>query len=160
EGAPVGTLNGKRALQRAVDLYTGDLLPNCYDEWILPVRERLREDFLAALAQLVLLLEQHGDLAAALLYGQRLLRHDPLREENYRLVMRLHVAVGDRAGVANVFRSCERIMRRELGVAPGQATVDLLRQAEQLSASGEGELRRWRSSRADEIAEGVGNLPS
>src|SRR5690348_3022166 len=30
------------ALEQADSLYRGDLLPSCYDEWILPERERLR----------------------------------------------------------------------------------------------------------------------
>src|SRR5207253_2766593 len=97
----------------------------------------------------------------AILYGQRLLRHDPLREENYRLVMRLHLGLGDRAGVANIFRNCERIMRRELGATPSQATVDLFRQAEGLSAPEEGDLRhRRRGSSAKELPERLGNLPA
>jgi len=29
------------AFDRAVVTYTGDLLPDCYDEWVQPVRERL-----------------------------------------------------------------------------------------------------------------------
>ncbi|MEP7358350.1 MAG: 6-hydroxy-D-nicotine oxidase, partial [Anaerolineales bacterium] len=31
-----------RALQQAANLYLGDLLPGCYDDWIAPERERLR----------------------------------------------------------------------------------------------------------------------
>jgi DNA-binding SARP family transcriptional activator len=31
------------ALEQADNLYRGDLLPGCYDEWILPERERLRQ---------------------------------------------------------------------------------------------------------------------
>jgi two-component SAPR family response regulator len=37
------------ALEETVSLYRGDLLPSCYDEWILPERERLRQAFLEAL---------------------------------------------------------------------------------------------------------------
>ena len=38
----------RKRLFRAVDLYRGDLLPSCYDEWIAPERERLREMFVGA----------------------------------------------------------------------------------------------------------------
>ena len=31
------------ALEQADSLYRGELLPGCYDEWILPERERLRQ---------------------------------------------------------------------------------------------------------------------
>ncbi len=36
------------ALQAAVNAYTGDLLPDCYDEWILQPRERLRQALVQA----------------------------------------------------------------------------------------------------------------
>ena len=39
----------RQALAQAVDLYRGDLLPSCYDEWILPERDRLRQSFFKAL---------------------------------------------------------------------------------------------------------------
>src|SRR5262249_21349142 len=44
------------ALVEAVDLYRADLLPGCYDDWIAPERERLRQHYLDALASLVRLL--------------------------------------------------------------------------------------------------------
>src|SRR5688500_5908976 len=119
-------------LQEVVDLYTGDLLPACYDEWILAPRERMRQGFLWALTELVSALEDEGELNTAALYAQRLLRHDPLQEENYRRLMRLHLAMADGAGVVNVFRQCERVLRRELGVEPSDATRQLLRRAEAL----------------------------
>jgi predicted ATPase/DNA-binding SARP family transcriptional activator len=119
------------ALQKAAELYAGDLLPGCYEEWIMAPRERLRQQFLGSLEQLVRVLESMGDLNPAILYAQRLVRHDPLREENYRRLMRLHLANGDRAGVLSAYRDCQAVLKRELGVEPGQATAALLRQAEE-----------------------------
>lgn len=34
----------RQALTKAVTLYRGDLLPGCYDEWILPERDRLQPE--------------------------------------------------------------------------------------------------------------------
>src|SRR5262245_64257132 len=31
----------RQALEEATALYRGELLPSCYDEWLLPIRERL-----------------------------------------------------------------------------------------------------------------------
>jgi DNA-binding SARP family transcriptional activator len=36
-------------LERAAQLYRGDLLPSCYDEWIAPERERLQQVLLGVL---------------------------------------------------------------------------------------------------------------
>jgi hypothetical protein len=63
------------ALEEAVGLYGGDLLPSCYDDWILSERERLRQAFTEALERLILLLEDQRDYRAAIGSAQRLLRH-------------------------------------------------------------------------------------
>ena len=144
------------SLQHAVDLYTGDLLPACYDEWILAPRERLRQGFMEALAHLVEALDKEGNPHSATLYAQRLLRHDPLQEENYRRLMRLHLGMADRAGVVSVYRQCERALRRELGVEPSDATRELLRRAEELS----GHEPRGQRAKGRGKARVQGNLPA
>jgi DNA-binding SARP family transcriptional activator len=42
-----------QALEQAANLYHGDLLPSCYDDWIEPYREQLRQQAIAGLDQLV-----------------------------------------------------------------------------------------------------------
>jgi predicted ATPase/DNA-binding SARP family transcriptional activator len=110
------------ALEQAIALYHGDLLPSCYDDWILAERERLRQAETGALERLLLLLESEGQPRAALAYAQRLLRHDPLREDTYRALMRLYAACGDRAGVLRVYHTCASVLERELATVPSAAT--------------------------------------
>ena len=113
---------GLAALREAVEVYTGDLLEGCYDEWLFGERERLRQRYLEALEHLVALLEVRGDHARAILYADRLLRHDPLSEKAYRLLMRLHDARGDRARAMRVYHVCAATLERELGVEPSAPT--------------------------------------
>ncbi|GAB4411724.1 MAG: BTAD domain-containing putative transcriptional regulator [Anaerolineae bacterium] len=110
------------ALQQAINLYQGDLLPDCYDDWILPHREQLRHAFSQALERLSIRLENGRDYPAAIRTTQRLLRHDPLHEATYRRLMRLHALNGDRAGVQQVYQDCLTTLRRELDVPPSLAT--------------------------------------
>lgn len=110
------------ALREAAELYTGDLLEGHDDEWLLEERERLRLRYLAALERLVALLEARGDHAQAISYAERLLRLDPLREETYRALMRLHDARGDRARALRAYHACAAALERELGVEPAPAT--------------------------------------
>jgi predicted ATPase/DNA-binding SARP family transcriptional activator len=110
------------ALQEAVDLYAGDLLPSCYDEWILPERERLRQRFMAALERLIALLEHEHDYALASRYAQRLRQADPLNEATYRRLMRLYALNGDQAGVQRAYQECVTILQRELAAEPSPAT--------------------------------------
>jgi DNA-binding SARP family transcriptional activator len=109
-------------LREAVELYTGDLLEGCYDEWLFEERERLRQRYLDVLERLAALLEARGDDAEAILCAERLMRHDPLREETYRLLMRLHDARGDRARALRVYHACVATLERELGVEPSAPT--------------------------------------
>jgi predicted ATPase/DNA-binding SARP family transcriptional activator len=123
--AQQGDLHALRsALEQAIALYQGDLLPSCYDDWILPERERLRQALTAALERILRLLEREGQPRAALAYAQRLLRHDPLREDTYRILMHLYAACGDRAGVRRVYHTCATVLERELATEPSAATRD------------------------------------
>ena len=112
----------RAALNPAVLVYRGELLPSCYDEWILPERERLHQAFLGALERLIGLSEQQQDYPAAIDYAQQLLRHDPLHEATYRQLMLLHARNGDRASALDTYRTCAAILERELGVEPSAAT--------------------------------------
>jgi non-specific serine/threonine protein kinase len=115
----------RAALEQAVHLYRGDLLPSCYHDWILPERERLRQDYLAALDALVELLGASGRAAAAISLAQRRLAADPLDEATYQTLMRLHAQRGDRAGVLRVFETCAATLQRELAIEPGASTREL-----------------------------------
>jgi DNA-binding SARP family transcriptional activator/predicted ATPase len=109
-------------LEQAVTTYQGDLLPGCYDEWILPVRERLNQSFLQALQQLVDLLAEAGEYELAVPYAHQLRGSDPFREQSYQQLMTLHEARGDRAAALRVYHDCVTMLEQELGVSPGPET--------------------------------------
>jgi DNA-binding SARP family transcriptional activator len=112
----------RQALEKAVGLYQGDLLPDCYDEWVLSERDRLRQLFLEALERLVELLEQEQNYSAAIRAAQRLIRHDSLHETAYRHLMRLYARNGNRAALARTYQACVTVLERELAVGPSSAT--------------------------------------
>lgn len=116
------------ALERAIALYKGDLLPSCYDDWIIPQRERLRKAYLSALERLVRMLEDQRDYEAAIRTAERLLQHDPLHEATYLRLMRLHALNGDRATALRVYHTCATVLKRELDVEPSAATREVYQQ--------------------------------
>ena len=109
-------------LQRAINLYGGDLLPGCYDDWIVPERERLKQILIEALECLLRLAANEGNTQAAIKYAQRLLQIDPLHEEIHRRLIDLHSLNNDRAAALRSYHVCASTLRRELGVEPGAAT--------------------------------------
>lgn len=108
-------------LERAIHLFQGELFPECYDDWITVERQRLHQQALGALDQLVALLERRGQHASALERAQRSLQLDPLRESTYLALMRLQMLQGERAGALRVYHQCAALLRDELGVEPGAA---------------------------------------
>ena len=135
----------RQAFEQVVELYRGDLLPSCYDEWILPERDRLRQLFFQASERLIALLEQERDYDAAIKIAQLLLRHDPLHEATYRDLMRFYALRGDRAAALRVYHTCVTNLERELAAEPGEATrqaYEALLQMDRAGKSGAKELKR------------------
>jgi DNA-binding SARP family transcriptional activator len=87
-------------LQQAVDVYGGELLEGRYDEWLVDERDRLAGLYLEALEQLARQHEQEQRWPDAIRCAERLVAHDPLREDTHRLLMRLCRTAGDRARAA------------------------------------------------------------
>ncbi len=125
----------RSALQEAVDLYRGDLLPGWYDDWVLLERERLRQAFLAVLERLIVLLEHDQEYAVAIEHAQQLLRLDPLHEATYQYLMRLHALSGDRASAVRAYQTCVIVLERELGVEPSPATREAYERSLHLEAA-------------------------
>jgi predicted ATPase/DNA-binding SARP family transcriptional activator len=110
-------------LQAAMELYSGDLLPHVYEDWLVTERERLGDSYENVLQRLAECLESEGDFRNAIRVVQQSLHRDPLREETYHQLMRLYARSGDRAGVQRIYQTCERVLASELGVEPGPETI-------------------------------------
>jgi len=122
ERAERGSDDEVAALRDAVGLHRGDLFAECYDEWAVAERERLRDLYLSALRRLVEALVVSGELAEALRLGREVIRRDPLGEDGYRQLMGVLDAAGDPVGALRVYHECVAMLRAELGVEPSAAT--------------------------------------
>lgn len=123
-GDPRAAIDAYRA---AVGLYRGAYLEEDEgQEWALATREQLREMFIDSAQRLAILLGASGgsDEAAAVI--ERAIAADPLREDLYEALMRAHLAAGRRSHALAVYDRSARVLRAELGSAPGTA-LELLR---------------------------------
>src|SRR5215218_9560498 len=75
------------ALKDAVSLYSDDLLPGYYQDWILFERERLQNMYLLMLDKLIVHLQFNGEYEVAQGYGATILRYDPARERTHPQLM-------------------------------------------------------------------------
>jgi DNA-binding SARP family transcriptional activator len=116
-----GAHGDTNALEEAARLYRGDLLPECTDEWIRADRERLRQQAIAVLAQLMALHEGEQSTTAAIERAQQLLRLDPLNEPAWCALMRCHARRGERATALHVYQQCASVLKQELDIQPTAA---------------------------------------
>jgi DNA-binding SARP family transcriptional activator len=116
------------AVKTAVDYYTGDLLEDCYWDWCLEHRERLRNMYLGMLDKLAGYYESRGDYEAGLLCGARILHQDRARERTHRQLMRLYYLAGDRTAALRQYESCAAALDDELAVEPARSTRSLYEQ--------------------------------
>ncbi|HEX3591550.1 MAG TPA: BTAD domain-containing putative transcriptional regulator [Pseudonocardiaceae bacterium] len=119
--------DARRLLDRASALASKDLL-NSPDEapWAEPTRADYRQRAVrAALRAAELALQDHANDAAVRLAG-RTLALDMLCEPGWRMVMRAHLAAGHRDSALRAYRSCRRLLARELGLEPAAETRAVL----------------------------------
>jgi tetratricopeptide (TPR) repeat protein len=116
-------------LREAIALYRADLLVDCYADWALLERERLRLLYLRALSRLFELHRQRGEIDDAINAAQRLLAIDPLREEIHRDLVELHLHAGRPQVALAQYDACATVLRRELAVEPMPETRALLKRA-------------------------------
>lgn len=109
------------SLHDAVELYHGDLLPDCYDDWILSERQRLRLAYRAVLEELASHHEARREYELAIGYARCYLEKEPLDETACVRLMRLYALHGDRAAAIRVFEPFTAALRDELGIEPGAA---------------------------------------
>ena len=114
---------GDRAsLEAAVELAARPFLPEIADEWAIEAQDAWRDRLVGALDRLAELAEADGDLAAAIEWTRRGLRHDRLREAGHRALIRRLAAAGERAQAMAAYRRCRDVLAAELGIPPSAET--------------------------------------
>jgi DNA-binding SARP family transcriptional activator len=136
--APV---TGATTLTLARDLRTEDLellahtagdelLPeDPYEEWLVPIRERVRQQVLQTLvaAGRVARLTDRADLARQLV--DRALALEPAEEDAHRLAIELYIDAGELHAARRQLVECARALADGFGVEPSRALVDLVNAA-------------------------------
>ena len=139
-GVTVDYLDAKALAQRLVDrLETGDadlsrrarselsseLLPACYDDWVLIERERFRQLRVHALEAQCERLTLRGRYGEAIDAGLAAVCAEPLRESSHRVLIKAHLAEGNLDEACRQYRSYCQVLRDELGVEPSEGLRDL-----------------------------------
>lgn len=125
--------NGDAGIGRLADtlrLYKGDFLPNDVSEgWVVRHRERLREEFIRGAIDLSGMCIDAGRHEEPIPFLRKALDQDPLHEEIYGALMRVHLALGYPSRAILLYRQAEETLERELGIAPGASLRALKKEA-------------------------------
>lgn len=119
-------------LAAAVACYQGPFLDGfhladaeAFDEWLQGERERFGLLAIQAFNEVVAACAHEGRFLEGINYATRLLNLDPLREESYRHLMLLLALDGQTSAALSHYRTCQKMLRTELGVEPDAATEAL-----------------------------------
>lgn len=105
---------------------SGDLLPDCYDDWVSVEREHVRQLRLHALEVLCDALTDAGRYAAASEAALAVIATDPLRESAHRALIRVHLAEGNLAEALRQYAFFRRLSEQELGLTPSPEMEHLI----------------------------------
>ncbi|MEA3397588.1 MAG: BTAD domain-containing putative transcriptional regulator, partial [Chloroflexota bacterium] len=111
--------------QAALALYRGDLLPDCFDDWLLLEREALHLEYVRRLLRTGSRLLERRQFEAALPLTQLLVQEEPFDEGALRTMMRAHTALGQRGAALAAYECFVELAADELGIEPGEATQSL-----------------------------------
>jgi DNA-binding SARP family transcriptional activator len=113
----------------------GDLLPEWYDEWLVVVRERLRQLRLHALDAICDRLIRAGSADRAIDLALTAVAIEPLRESAQRQLIKAHLAEGNAGEALRQYRAFAALLRQELGISPSHAMAELIRPVLRVAAA-------------------------
>jgi DNA-binding SARP family transcriptional activator len=120
-------------LELAARLYSGDLLPACYDNWVLDERAKLRAEAYGALVRLTEEAAARDDHKDTIRHAQRIIDLEPTDEAAVRIQMEAHLALGDRAVALRSYHRYAEALQRDLEAPPGEAIRAMYKQLRALN---------------------------
>ncbi|MBL0704520.1 AfsR/SARP family transcriptional regulator [Sinomonas cellulolyticus] len=122
-------------------LYSAELLPGWYDDWLLFEQERLRQLRIAALESMARRHLGENRPEAAVAAAMSAAAIEPLRESAQALVIRGQMSAGNGAGARRTYEDFRRRLAEEMGIEPSTrlerlVTDEQLGNGRTLAASG------------------------
>ncbi len=116
-------------LEHAAGIYRGEFLAgfthsgsDLFEEWAVITRERLHQQALDALEQLVAFFLHRREWDALITHARRLLELEPWRESAHRALMQAFVAQSQRAAAFGQYEQCKNILAEHFDAEPERET--------------------------------------
>jgi DNA-binding SARP family transcriptional activator len=115
---PVESLLEADLSQSSVARLSRELLPDWFDDWVVPVAEDWRQLRMHALEAQSRLLIARNRLAEAATAARAAMNGEPLRESGHAALIRVHLAEGNQSEALRVFDRYRAMLRKELQLEP------------------------------------------
>ncbi len=113
--------------RKAIDVMHGPYLNDIYLDGVVADRERLDQQYLAALLTLAGLYQKQARLDEALAMCQRAVEYQPFYEAAYQLAMQVHHRMRNRTAILQTYEACKSALRKHLTMPPSSETEALYR---------------------------------
>jgi DNA-binding SARP family transcriptional activator len=113
-------------VRTGLELLCRDLLPGMDEEWLVVPRERHRQRRLHALEALAQRDLEDGRALDAVDAALAAVASEPLRESAQLMVIRAHLAAGNRAAALDQYHQFKRLLATELCVEPSRELTELV----------------------------------
>ena len=107
-------------------LFSGELLPDWFDDWVLAERERVRQVCLHGLDRLAAVFLARKEYPQAIDAALLAIRVDPLRELSQRLLLEIHLAEGNLSEAIREFERYKALLWDELQIEPSRNLRELV----------------------------------
>ena len=115
-----------QAFRAAIDLYTGELLPeDRYEGWVEERRTQLKELYLSLPLEVGEILEERKEYELAIEALSRVVSEEPTHEGAHLGLMRLYALLGRRKKALGQYEHLREALFKEFGTEPDAATTSL-----------------------------------
>jgi len=113
-----------QSLERAVELYRGELLPGCDEPWAAEARDVRTFAYLHALERLALSCRKTGDLSSSIRWLRLAAKEEPYGDAIHRDLMSALADRGELSAAADFYHTFRERLHRDLNAIPDPATSD------------------------------------
>ncbi len=114
-----------------VNLYSGDLLADVYEDWISSRREYYSQRMFQALERLSTRLQSLGRFEEAIQFAQKQIELDPYNEAAHRSLISLYFQNQERSQAVKHYRQLVKLLDKELGIPPMPETEEMIEAIQQ-----------------------------
>jgi DNA-binding SARP family transcriptional activator len=126
------TQKAKELYKQGLDLYKGDLLPECaYSDWLIPLRNHYHRLYMQSVLELVQLLRETQSFAEIVEEAAKALLIDYFEEELHIYLLEALLADGKVSQAKGHYENVTAVFYREMGVKPSPAMKRLFRQIQE-----------------------------